>query len=41
MLPNRTFNMVFVGQEHGGGAEAAAAPDKLVHYSGKEVSVVM
>ncbi|PYV71617.1 MAG: hypothetical protein DMG97_15610 [Acidobacteria bacterium] len=41
MLPNRTFNMVFVGQEHGGGAEAAAAPDKVVHYSGKEVSVVM
>ena len=39
MLPNRTFNMVFVGQEHGGGVEAGAAPDKVVRYSGKEVSV--
>ncbi len=38
MLENRTFHVVFVGQEHGGGVEAGAAPDKVVRYSGKEVS---
>ncbi len=39
MLENRTFNVMFVGQDHGAGVEAGASPDKVVHYLGKEVSV--
>jgi alpha-D-xyloside xylohydrolase len=38
MLQNRTFHVVFVGEKHGVGIDAAQA-DKSVQYSGKQVSV--
>jgi alpha-D-xyloside xylohydrolase len=39
MIENRTFNVVFVGHDHGVSVAAVSAPDKVVPYSGKEVSV--
>jgi alpha-D-xyloside xylohydrolase len=39
MLANRTFNIVFVGPDHGTGVGSAQNPDRTVHYSGREVSV--
>jgi alpha-D-xyloside xylohydrolase len=39
MLENRTFRVVFVSDDHGGGIENAASPDRTVKYSGREVSV--
>jgi len=38
MLTERTFQIVFVGENHGIGIEAAS-PDKVVRYSGKQVTV--
>jgi len=39
MLENRTFRILFVSENHGGGIESAASPDQSVQYSGREVSV--
>jgi alpha-D-xyloside xylohydrolase len=39
MLEKRKFNVVFVRQDHGAGSEAASGPDKIVQYSGGEISV--
>lgn len=40
MLQARTFRVVFVGEQHGGGGEITANPDKSVRYSGKKITVV-
>jgi alpha-D-xyloside xylohydrolase len=34
MLAARTFNIVWVGPNHGNGPDVTAAPDKVVAYSG-------
>ena len=39
MPVNRTFNIVWVGQNHGSGVEIVTAPDKVVHYDGSAVVV--
>jgi alpha-D-xyloside xylohydrolase len=39
MFANRTFNIVFVGPDHGTGVESLQNPDRAVQYSGREVSV--
>jgi alpha-D-xyloside xylohydrolase len=39
MAQQRTFNIVFVGANHGSGMEETATPDKQVEYSGTEVTV--
>jgi alpha-D-xyloside xylohydrolase len=39
MLKGRTFRVVFVSENHGGGVESAASPDQTIQYSGREVSV--
>jgi alpha-D-xyloside xylohydrolase len=39
MLEKRTFNIVFVGQGHGAGANPSASPDKTVQYDGTEMTV--
>ncbi|HWZ84395.1 MAG TPA: glycoside hydrolase family 31 protein [Terriglobales bacterium] len=39
MLASRTFNVVFVGDNHGVGIGAVESPDKVVSYSGKAVTV--
>jgi alpha-D-xyloside xylohydrolase len=39
MLKRRTFDVTFVGENHGGGIEAAPAADRVVEYSGREVTV--
>src|SRR5450432_511488 len=39
MLQSRTFRVVFVGENHGAGIDPASEPDKIVQYSGKQVSV--
>jgi alpha-D-xyloside xylohydrolase len=39
MPATRTFNVVFVGMNHGTGLGVTAAPDKVVSYSGKAVVV--
>jgi alpha-D-xyloside xylohydrolase len=39
MLEGRTFRVVFVSENHGGGVESAANPDQTIQYSGREVSV--
>jgi alpha-D-xyloside xylohydrolase len=39
MLARRTFHVVFVGEQHGGGIAASGVPDRVVQYSGKEVAV--
>jgi alpha-D-xyloside xylohydrolase len=38
MLAERTFQIVFVKENHGSGIEAAA-PDRVVRYSGKQITV--
>jgi hypothetical protein len=40
MLATRSFHVVFVGRNHGVGIEPSAASDKVVQYSGKELTVV-
>ncbi|MGH9504622.1 MAG: glycoside hydrolase family 31 protein [Terriglobales bacterium] len=40
MTGNRTFRIVFVGENHGAGINPEALPDKTVAYSGKQLSVV-
>ena len=39
MLPSRTFRIVFVSENHGVGIAPCDTPDKVVQYSGKQVSV--
>jgi len=39
MLSSRTFNIVFVAQNHGVGTAAEAKPDKTVTYSGQPLTV--
>lgn len=39
MLENRTFQVVFVRENHGVGVNASDQPDKVVQYSGKQISV--
>ena len=39
MLENRTFRIVFVGEGHGAGIAPTDQPDKIVKYSGKQVTV--
>jgi hypothetical protein len=39
MLTQRTFRIVFVRENHGAGIEATPVPDKVVEYSGKQITV--
>ncbi|MGC2699902.1 MAG: glycoside hydrolase family 31 protein [Candidatus Acidiferrales bacterium] len=39
MLEARKFHVVFVGENHGAGIEPATSPDKVVEYSGKEITL--
>jgi alpha-D-xyloside xylohydrolase len=39
MLESRTFRVVFVGENHGVGVNAADEADKVVEYSGKQIVV--
>jgi alpha-D-xyloside xylohydrolase len=39
MLENRTFHVVFVGQNHGVGVNAADEADKVVQYAGKSLTI--
>jgi len=39
MLQGRTFRVVFVGENHGVGIDPANGPDRVVQYSGKQISV--
>ena len=39
MLENRTFRVVFVTENHGAGVNPASEPDKIVQYSGKQMTV--
>jgi alpha-D-xyloside xylohydrolase len=39
MLASRTFNVVFVNDNHGVGIEPSDAPDKVVRYSGEQIVV--
>jgi hypothetical protein len=39
MPATRTFNVVWVGANHGSGVEVVAAPDKVVQYNGSAVVV--
>ena len=39
MLAERTFQVVFVGENHGKGIMPEDKPDKAVHYSGKQITV--
>jgi alpha-D-xyloside xylohydrolase len=39
MLVTRTFHVVFVGENHGVGVPPTDSPDKVVQYSGKQITV--
>jgi alpha-D-xyloside xylohydrolase len=39
MLEKRTFHVVFVGENHGGGIDSTSKPDKTIEYSGKQLIV--
>jgi alpha-D-xyloside xylohydrolase len=39
MLEDRSFHIVFVGENHGVGINAADQVDKVVRYSGKQITV--
>jgi len=39
MLVRRRFDVILVGENHGGGIEASPAPDRVIEYSGREVTV--
>ena len=39
MLKERTFNIVWVSENHGAGIPATEKPDAVVHYTGKAVKV--
>ncbi len=40
MLQNRSFQIVFVGENHGTGEIPTERPDKVVSYTGKQLAVV-
>jgi len=40
MLERRAFRVVFVGDGHGVGIDLTAQPDKVVEYSGRQITVV-
>jgi alpha-D-xyloside xylohydrolase len=39
MLASRTFRVVFVGENHGVGIASSDTPDKVVNYSGGQITV--
>jgi len=39
MLAERTFQVVFAGENHGAGIPPEGKPDKVVHYDGKQTTV--
>jgi hypothetical protein len=39
MLEQRTFRVVLVRENHGAGVNAADEVDKIVQYSGKQITV--
>ena len=39
MLQSRTFQIVFVGENDGVGVERSDKPDKVVQYSGSEITI--
>ncbi len=39
MLANRTFNIVWVGSNHGAGVGVTATPDQVIKYDGTQVIV--
>jgi alpha-D-xyloside xylohydrolase len=39
MLTERTFQVVFVGENHGAGIMPEDKPDKVLYYSGKQITV--
>jgi alpha-D-xyloside xylohydrolase len=39
MLSSRTFNIVWVGSNHGAGVAVTSAADQVVKYSGAQVVV--
>jgi alpha-D-xyloside xylohydrolase len=39
MLLNRTFEIVYVKENHGVGLDATVRPDRVVRYSGKKVTI--
>jgi len=39
MLQNRTFKIVWVGNNHGVGLEPAKNPDKIIKYAGKKIVI--
>jgi alpha-D-xyloside xylohydrolase len=39
MPTTRTFNVVFVGANHGAGLAVTATPDKVVNYNGAAMVV--
>jgi hypothetical protein len=39
MPTSRTFNVVWVGANHGIGVDVTTVPDQVVQYDGAEVSV--
>jgi alpha-D-xyloside xylohydrolase len=39
MLETRTFRVVFVAEKHGVGISPTDRPDKVVTYSGKEITI--
>jgi len=39
MLAERNFQVVFVGENHGIGVMPGGKPDKVVHYTGMQITV--
>jgi alpha-D-xyloside xylohydrolase len=39
MLQNRSFRIVFAGERHGVGISAEQNPDKLINYTGQQITV--
>jgi alpha-D-xyloside xylohydrolase len=39
MLQSRTFRITFVGENHGVGVDATENADKVITYTGKEITV--
>jgi alpha-D-xyloside xylohydrolase len=41
MLEHRTFNVIFVNESHGGGADVTTQIDRIVKYSGQAISLTL
>ena len=39
MVKERTFNIVWVSENHGAGISTTEKPDAVVHYNGKVVRI--